>query len=145
MQFYFAHNFNNRHEFRKIELEFESSTGVSLLNPFYDDNDRIEEMQRLDSHGLDDRERISEIEDFSQAECEDIVNRDLAHLAECDGLLTIIEKPSIGTTIELVNAKTMAKPVSVVSPRYKSHPWIRVYADETFDTIEEFKEFLLDK
>lgn len=144
MKLYFAHNFNDRKTFRDLEIDIEEATGVELFNPFYDVPDRAKEMERFDRHKFSDRERIMEIESLSDEECELIVYRDLAALAMCDGLFTIIKKPSIGTTIELVNAKTMAKKVYVVSNGYGHHPWIRVYADAIFQDIDAFKNFMVN-
>jgi hypothetical protein len=83
-----------------------------------------------------------EVEHLTQEECSLIVTRDLSALALCDGLLTIIKKPSIGTTMEIVNAKTMSKKVYVISEQYGHHPWIRVYADAIFTSVEGFKDYM---
>ena len=69
-----------------------------------------------------------------------IVRRDLKNLAAQEGLFTYVKKPSFGTSIEICNAVMMKMPVYFVSEVYSMHPWIKVYADYVFKSIEEFKE-----
>ena len=146
LKLYFAHNFNNRKEYRKLELELEKDLGIELLNPFYDDPDRQEEMKDLDKAVATAKERIGEFKNkFNrvQDQAKDIVKRDLTNLASCDGLFTIVEKPSFGTAIEICNAVLMKKPIYFISKVYINHPWIKIYTDYRFETIEEFKTWVL--
>jgi len=131
MKFYFAHNFYKRKEYRKLELQLEEELGIELFNPFYDDDSRIEEMAELDN-SEDKFNRNEESADY-------IVKRDLKNLADCDVLFTIIEEPSFGTCIEIANAILMRKKVWIVTKKYLYHPWIKVYADKRFESIDEFK------
>jgi hypothetical protein len=141
MKLYFAHNFNDRKEFRQLEKQLEKILGWEFFNPFYDAQERRKEMERLDNFKFLDRERNKDKIVRSIAESRDIVYRDLSHLALCDGLFTIIQKPSIGTTLEIANAKVMSKPVYVVSEMYYNHPWIQVYATRSFKSIDLFITF----
>jgi len=134
MKLYFAHNFNNRNEFREIELQLEKELNIELFNPFYDDLTRIEEMNLLDKG-----EKFKEDKTYS----EKVVRRDLKNLASCDGLLTIIKSPSIGTTLEIANARLMCKKyIIVISEKYSEHLWLKEYTTHRFKTIEEFKNFV---
>jgi hypothetical protein len=139
MRLYFAHNFDNRHEFREWELGFEERTGIDLLNPFYDAPEKAEQMARLDAEGQTSRDRLDEIMALSLDECRNIVYSDLSRLACCDGLFTVIEKVSFGTTCEICNCKSIAKPVFVVTEKYAAHPWLRVYADHIFPSVAHFE------
>jgi len=145
LSLYFAHNFNNREEFRKLELQLERELNIELFNPFYDDPSRKEEMEVLDGKNSTDKERIKYFRDPNEEFSKLIVKRDLQNIAKCDGLFTIILKPSIGTTIEICNAVLMRKPIYIVSKDYKDHPWIKVYADFRFSTIEEFKQHIKNR
>jgi len=58
MKLYFAHNFNDRKEFRKIELQLEKELSIELMNPFYDVPERKEEMQELDARNVNSKTRI---------------------------------------------------------------------------------------
>lgn len=145
LKLYFAHNFNNRKEFRKLELKLEKELGIELFNPFYDDLTREEEMKELDTHKAQAKDRMKQFENKfnrDQDSAELIVKRDLKNLASCDGLFTLVEKPSFGTTIEICNAVLMRKPVYFVSKVYGNHPWIKVYASQIFKTIDDFKFYI---
>ena len=142
--FYFAHNFEDRIEFRQIELQLEEELGINLFNPFYDDPDRAEEMKELDERMANAKDRIQQLNNRFNRDndtAEMIVRRDLKNLAKNEGLFTYVRKPSFGTSIEICNAKLMCLPIFFVSEVYSAHPWIKVYADRTFRTLEEFKEY----
>lgn len=148
LRLYFAHNFNNRKEFRQLELKLEKELGIELFNPFYDDAEREEEMRELDKVVATAKDRIGQFENrFNrvQDQAGDIVKRDLRNLADCDGLFTLVKKPSFGTTIEICNAVLMRKPVYFVSKLYSNHPWIKIYATHIFKTIEEFKRHIKEQ
>jgi len=130
---YFAHNFYNRKEFRKLELQLEQELDIDLLNPFYDVPERKEEMKALDS---------GKVKRWCVSDPEYLVTRDLKNLASCDGLLTIVEKPSFGTAIEICNAVLMRKKIFFISEKYIDHPFIKVYVENRFKTLEEFKNFI---
>jgi len=119
-----------------MELEIEKELNIELLNPFYDDVSRTTEMSKLDS---------GEIKKWHIVAADELVARDLKNLASCDGLFTIIESPSIGTTLEIANAKLMCKPIYVVSKDYHNHPWIKIYATEKFETLDQFKIYIQRK
>ena len=137
MKLYFAHNFNNRKEFRELELKLEKELNIELLNPFYDASDRKEEMRLLDEGKSFRGEKVY---------AEEVVKRDLKNLASCDGLLTIIESPSIGTTLEIANAKLMCKKyIIVISEKYSEHLWLKEYATHRFKTVKEFKNYVISK
>jgi len=139
MRLYFAHNFDNRREFREWELEFEERTGVELLNPFYDAPEKKEQMELLDSEEQTSEQRLNELRARTFDECCDIVYADLARLAYCDGLFTIIESVSFGTTCEICDCRASAKPVFVVSEKHQFHPWLRVYATQIWPDLRNFE------
>lgn len=149
MRLYFAHNFNERKKFREVELKIEEVLGIELLNPFYDDPARAEEMKELDARDADASVRIANLtaNPFNRDEDrpEVIVQRDLVNLAKSDGLITIVEKPSFGTAIEICNAVLMRKPVYFIGEIYSMHPWIKVYATYTFKTVEDFINYFTNK
>lgn len=143
LKLYFAHNFNHRKEFRELELALEQELGIELYNPFYDDPERVEEMAELDARLAVAQDKATAFENRFQRRCDSpemIVKRDLKALAGCDGLFTVVEKPSFGTAIEICNATLMKKPIYFVSEVFSEHPWIKVYATQCFKTIEGFKE-----
>lgn len=133
MRLYFAHNFDKRKEYRKLELELEKEFNIELFNPFYDEASRKEEMEAIDNGK---KPRVADVAS------ELIVRRDLKNLADGQGLFTIIENPSIGTTLEIANAKLMCKKyIIVVSEKHWNHLWLQEYATHRFSTLEDFKKW----
>lgn len=135
LDLYLAHNLNIRDKIRKIELQLEKTYNINLHNPFYDS--KRDDIKKIDT-GQRTRWEIP-IE-----ECRKLVRRDLANITRRDGLLTIIEKPSIGTTLEIAHTRQKKKLIIVISEKFIYHPWIRVYADERFKNIEELELWLAD-
>lgn len=133
IRLYLAHNLNVRKKIRKLELQIEKECNIDLLNPFYDtDRDDIEDIDK----GLTTRWELP------YENCVNLVAKDKGNIDKCDALVAIIEKPSIGTTLEIAYAKQQGKKVIVVSEVYSEHPWIRVYADYTFSSLQSFKDFI---
>lgn len=130
---YLAHNLNIRKKIRKLELSIEEDYDIDLLNPFYDTD-------RDDIHDIDSGKTTRW--ELPYQNCVNLVSKDKRNIDRCDALVAIIEKPSIGTTLEIAYAKQYGKKVIVISEVYYQHPWIRVYADYTFKNIDEFKNFI---
>jgi len=139
LDLYLAHNFDRRHEFRIIELELERLYNINLHNPFFDSMERKDRRLILSKKARHDEACIAK---KTMAECEELVYRDLSNIDNRDGLFTIIHEPSLGTAFEISHAHKTGKLVFVVSERYSDHPWIRVYADYRFKTMDEFIKWL---
>ena len=145
LKLYFAHNFNNRKEFRELELKLEKELNIDLLNPFYDVPERKKEMRELDSRMTNAESRIKQFRNRFNRDSDDaseIVRRDLKNLAGCDGLFTIVEKPSFGTALEIANATLMKKDIYFISKIYSDHPWIKIYVNYRFKTLKQFKSYI---
>jgi hypothetical protein len=139
LNLYLAHSFERRHEIRIIELELERNFNLNLHNPFFD------AMARKDRRVIISKNKnIGTGECFkrSQKDCEELVYRDLSNIDNRDGLFTIINEPSLGTAFEISHAHKTGKLVIVVSERFSEHPWIRIYADHRFKTLDEFMMWL---
>lgn len=138
MKLYLAHNLEKRHEVRKLELEIEREFDIELHNPFYDSG------QREDIINLDNNKSANEIRNqLSLAECEAIVDRDLNAIDNSDGTVAIfLDGCGIGTCLEMAYTRDCNKLLIFISEKYYNHPWIRIYADYRFKTIDEFKIFL---
>jgi hypothetical protein len=133
LDLYLAHNLDRRHEIRILELELEKKYNLNLCNPFYDTN-------RADIKQIDSGERTRWT--LSLDDCQALVKNDLKNIDNRDGLFTIIHEPTIGTSLEIAHAHENGKLVIVVSERYSDHPWIRVYANYRFKTLDEFIQWL---
>jgi len=139
LDLYLAHSFERRHEIRIIELELERQYNLNLHNPFFDAMTRKDRRLILSkSPTANDCLRFKR----TQADCEELVYRDLSNIDNRDGLFTIIHEPSLGTAFEISHAHKTGKLVFVVSERYSEHPWIRVYVDYRFKTLDEFIQWL---
>jgi len=133
LDLYLAHNLNIRKKIRKIEKQLEEKYNVNLFNPFYDS--KRDDIDRIDNGDVNRWE-------LDMESCRNLVRRDLGNITRRDGLVTLIQKPSIGTTLEIGYAKQKGKIIIVISEKYVDHPWIRVYADYRFRNITEFEEWL---
>jgi len=127
---YLSHPFHNRHAIRKWELDIEKRLGISLLNPFYD-NDRDGEIEKIDS---------GEIEKY-EIDPDTIVSRDLQAINDSDYLVAIIDGTvSYGTIMEIVYAFAWGIPVYIIcSNGHHRHPWLQYHAIGVYTTLEEFE------
>lgn len=129
MRYYLAHNIEDRHTIRGFENFVEMISDDELYNPFYDsERDDIKEIDA----GLKNRF------DLTDEEAHEIVECDLKELEKSDGLISVIYKPSIGTIFEIAQAHKLGKKIIIITKPYKNHPFLRVFADEIFETIDEF-------
>ena len=133
LKLYLAHNLDTRKQIRKIELELEKNYNIELVNPFYDT--KRDDIQKIDK-GINTRWEIS------MKKCKNLVKRDLSNITRSDGLLAVVIKPSIGTTLEIGYAKATNKKIFVISEIYIKHPWIKVYADKRFRNFKAFENWL---
>lgn len=111
MRLYLAHPLDSHKVIRERELLFEEVTGIDLVNPFYD-------IHRAPG-------------------AKDIVQRDVETIKDCDGLVAVLTRDQmIGTTMEIVYAHQMGKPVYIVDlAGVGTHPWISFHATATVESF----------
>jgi nucleoside 2-deoxyribosyltransferase len=141
IKFYLAHPILRRYEVREKELEFEKSTGIQLINPFYDSYER-RDIKRIDSG------KIKEWDD--KLDYEKIVEKDLDAIDNSDGIVACISKIySIGTYMELWYGMNKNKPIYVVTRHCGTHPWIKYVVAKSNGVIvksfEELEKFVKEK
>ena len=142
-KYYLAHNFNDRYEIRNIELYIEKRYNIELLNPFFDQkrNDLVSSKEK-------NRHEIKrKFKKLTIKECENIVERDLKSIRKCDGLISIINNESIGTSMELIMcAYVYRMPIYVITTKCNHHPWIRYLVKNSngkiFKHLSDFEEWL---
>lgn len=140
--FYLAHNFYTRKEIRKWELNLEANLNITLFNPFYDGN--REDISKLDN--MKDKSLDQEKYYRNSVKPKRIVENDLEAIRKSDGLVTVIEIPSIGTSMEIIMAARVYKiPVYVITTTVNFHPWIKYLATKIFKSKEEFEKFVENK
>lgn len=67
----------------------------------------------------------------------EIVENDKADIRDCDGLLVMYEKPSVGTSMEVFFAHQLGKWVFLVDRSGKPlSPWLSYHSHRTFQTLE---------
>lgn len=137
MKLYLAHPFRLRKSIREWELEIEATfPTVKLLNPFYD-------IERSDVERID-KGKIKR----SDCSAHDIVERDLAALRTCDGVLAIIDNDghSFGVTMEIVYARLYNIPVYLIIDNQEDweHPWLREHSNQRFHTFLGFECWLME-
>jgi len=139
MKLYLAHPLEMRHEIRSIEKSIEETTGVELINPFYDTG-------RDDIEAIDRGEKTRNSADIDPAT---IVGKDIGQIMYADGVVALVTKQThqIGTICEIWFCAMQAhKPVYIVSSDCQMHPWIRFIVEASggmmFGSWDEFTEFL---
>ena len=133
MKLYLAHPFDTRYWIREWELGFETRTGITLNNPFYDAPDRFD-VEQIDAGRA---ERYNKLEPIS------LVHHDLAFLSASDGLLGIIDGSiSYGTIMEIVYARILRLPVYlIVTNGHHQHPWLIQHSDRIFTSLESCETY----
>lgn len=134
-KFYLAHARIERLKIRQWELEFEKSTGIELVNPFFDSEGNDKEMNHLD------QEKYSMI---SEQEKILLVEKDKQAILESDGLISIISCKSWGTAMEILFAFHHNKPVYlVVENGDHQHPWLVAHSTKIFFSEKQLKQHLI--
>ncbi len=123
---------------RRFELIFEQSTGIELLNPFYD-AERFDVIE-IDAGRRDRYENLSHLE---------LVAHDLNLVRGCDGLVAYMPGNcfSVGTICETWYAMVVM-PVFIVSQQHAEHPWIKFMAEtsggKVFRDWQQLQQYFSD-
>lgn len=78
----------------------------------------------------------------------EIVQRDLRDLRDCDFVLAYMDSPSVGTSMEIMQAYSVEKKsVVLVSGNSKllDHPWLRVTCTSMFETLDKAIEYIITR
>ena len=137
LELYLAHPFDSRKTVRRWELKFEKSTGISLINPFFDSPSQGEKIHKDD---------FSNERYYKTLNNKIIVNHDIKLISrpETYGILAIVNgNTSYGTIQEMVYAKNAGKEVfSVVSNGHQNHPWLKYHSDKIFRCLGDFQKWI---
>lgn len=123
--------FEKANEWRQDVTDRFQSAGIKSLNPL-----RGRLFQHADHHGEDINE---------------IVNRDLRDVKNCDLVLVYLPAPVnliIGTVCEIWQAYTIdKKPVILVTddPYIIGHPWIKVAATKILPDLDTAVRYIIDR
>ncbi len=134
---YLAHPLLSRHRVRRWELKIEKDFNLELENPFYDKNGPG---GRDDTLARDNFKEIKKTPGYDER----LVQNDLRLLGGCDGVLAIVDgATSYGTIMEIVHGNILRKPVFIICCNgYEFHPWLKIYSEKIFKSVEEFLEFV---
>jgi nucleoside 2-deoxyribosyltransferase len=75
----------------------------------------------------------------------EIVQRDKMDIRRADGILVDMTEPDhpyIGTSMEIMYAHHLEKPVFVVTDWAKDHYWIQYHATQIFESLEDAVEYI---
>jgi len=137
LELYLAHPFDSRKNVRRWELKFEKSTGIKLINPFFDEPSAGENFADGDVSGKGL---------YNKLDGNIIVNHDIDIIKRPStyGILAIINgNTSYGTIQEMVYAKKAGKEVfSVISNGHEEHPWLQFHSDKTFGCLQHFQNWI---
>lgn len=130
---YLSHPWKSRAYIREWELYIEKTTGINLFNPFYDEP--RPEVAEIDAGTRKDYDL-----DYNL-----IVQRDLAAIKKCEGIVAIVDGgTSYGTIMEIVYAFNMGKPVYLICTNaQEKHPWLRYHCLTIFTSFKEFESCLV--
>ena len=117
---------------KTLEDELESH-GVHVINPFT--GQKVEGFHNKNTH-------IKIITDMTLDDCNNIAQRDLKLIDECDGMVVMwphYEIPSVGIPMEVMYQfiTHSDKPIFSYVPDkwYKNHPWVRFTSDLVTDDL----------
>ena len=71
----------------------------------------------------------------------DIITQDKRDVLDADVLLAYVQKPSVGTSMEVLYAWEHGKRVLVVAPDAVS-PWLRYHSEAVFSTLDDALDYL---
>ena len=135
-KFYIAHSIIERAQVKEMCKRLQA-IGIETINPFYlpDGSWRPErpEIKRIDEGKLDPY--------FIQnkAKAKAIVEADLRHIEEADGVIAFLKEASVGTSMEIFYCSwVLHKPVFVITEKAYKHAWIMALATERFKNEEQF-------
>ena len=142
-RYYLAHPIRIRHMVRQQELVFEKSTGIELLNPFYDGAE-ASAIAPLDRGEITMKQYSDRLAKTGQADA--FVESDLKNIQEADGVVAVIpgDVPTIGTSMEMWHAYTIRKPVFIITD-FPGHIWLRYVAEKSGGAIVSSFEQLAPK
>lgn len=145
MKFYLAHAVLQRYDVRLLEHHFEATTGIQLINPFFDG-----EWQAF-AEPLKEA-RTGYWSNYSDETVDQEVEGDLEQIAQADGLVIYTEKTvsHIGAYFEAWDAfRVQKKPVFIITSDWGGHPWIRYVARKSsggiFQSFTEFENYCVEK
>lgn len=95
----------------------------------------FEVVDQIAGAGMD----YSDIDDFRDKLelSEKIVENDLKYIEEADGVVVVLNKPSIGTTVEMIHARELGKKIFLLAKEKVPTPWPIYYSDYIVRSNEE--------
>lgn len=135
LSFYIAHPFDSRYGIKDWINELEKNDKkILFINPFFPKRDT--EKYNVNSKSCD--------EYYKMLNNKEIVEGDLKLIAQCDGVICIIDgAKSYGTIQEMVYAFILRKKIfTICTNGNHNHPWLSYHSDKVFTSFKEFEEFI---
>ncbi|MHA1302347.1 MAG: hypothetical protein ACTSPI_01410 [Candidatus Heimdallarchaeaceae archaeon] len=135
LELYLAHPVKSRKKIRKWELDFEKRTGIILINPFYDVQERAVDVDLP----KEERKKLIRIH------YRNIVQKDIEQIVKSQGIIAVIDRNrAVGTLQEIVYANMLKKSVYTwASKEFESHPWVLYHSDKIFTELKDLEKYLI--
>lgn len=141
---YLGHSCELIDSVRRWEVRIEAKYRIDLINPFKGNSfENMDELRKLTTR----RQLLRYMKTLDEETNNKIVKYDLELERKCDGVVAIMNNPSIGTSQEIIAGALMYQmPVYVICGAYVSHPWIcyltRISGGKSFKTRRQFEKYL---
>jgi nucleoside 2-deoxyribosyltransferase len=123
LKIYLSHPPDLRHEIKEWTKELEEKLHVRIYNPFY--NVRARKRKGI---ALFDRGKLRPYSMEEKRKSEEIVERNLEAIRNCDVLIAVLPYPSIGTIMEIFYSGYVLQKPTLVLAYLKGHPWLNAVA-----------------
>lgn len=138
-KFYIAHPITERAYVKELCKKLQS-IGIETINPFYlpDGSWRPErpEIKLIDEGKLDPYYIRT------KKKAKEIVESDLRKIEEADGLIAYLNRPGVGTPMEIFySSRVLHKPTFVITEKLYYHAWVMALATERFKNENDFMKW----
>lgn len=143
LKIYLSHPVGLRREIREWTKELEEKLNVRIFSSFYDFRAR----RRIDVT-LFDRGKLNPSSMEEQRKTEEIIQRNLGEIRNCDVLVAVLPYPSVSVIIEIFYSGYVLQKPTLVLTYLRGHPWLNMVAkiyntrEEIVNEIERIREVM---
>jgi len=123
LKIYLSHPLGLRHEIKEWAKELEEELHVRIYNPVYN----VRARKRIDI-SLFDRGKLKPYSVEEKRKSEEIVERNLEAIRNCDVIIAVLPYPSMGITMEIFYSGYVLQKPTLVLTYLRGHPWLNTVA-----------------